>query len=76
MRPYSDGNGTKSQTMMIPTRFTSPRSMHYDNTKSPRSVAYIMAAKSSNDPFISLSFKSKQNGNSKFEWRHGGVTLK
>ena len=71
MRPYSDGNGTMSQTMMIPTRFTSPRSMHYDNTKSPCSVA-----KSSNDPSISLSFKSKQNGNSKFEWRHGGVTLK
>ena len=74
MCPYSDGNGTKSQTMMIPTRFTSPRSMHYDNTKS--SVAYIMAAKSSNDPFISLSFKYKQNDNSKFKWRHGGVTLK
>ena len=74
MCPYSDGNGTKSQTTMIPTRFTLPRSMHYDNTKSPCSVAYIMAAKSSNDPFISLSFKCKQNGNSKFKWRRGGVT--
>ena len=50
--PYSDGNGTKSQTMMIPTRFTSPGSMQYDNT-SPCSVAYIMA-------FISLSFKCKK----------------
>ena len=38
--PYSDGNGTKSQTMMIPSRFTSPGRMQYDNT-SPCSVAYM-----------------------------------